>query len=64
MPPMRLPARDSRLGRLPLSRLGLGMFMEMGLVPTKESWRLRLRAESKGPVVMVSSASSASSLEM
>lgn len=31
--------------------------MEMGLVPTKESCRLRPMAESKGPVVMTSSSS-------
>lgn len=28
------------------------MFMEIGLVPTNESCRLRPMAESKGPVVM------------
>lgn len=52
LPPIMLPASDSRLGRLPLSRLALVMFMEMGLVPTKESCRLRPMAGSKGPVVM------------
>lgn len=52
LPPIILPARDSRLGRLPLSRLAFVIFMEMGLVPTKESCRLRPMAESKGPVVM------------
>lgn len=31
------------------------MFMEIGLVPTKESCRLRPMAESKGPVVMLAS---------
>lgn len=50
---MRLPASDSRLGRLPWSRLGFWMFMEMGFAPTKESCRLRPMAESKGPVVML-----------
>lgn len=53
LPAMRLPASDSRLGRLPWSRLGFCMFMEMGFAPTKESCRLRPMAESKGPVVMV-----------
>lgn len=53
LPAMRLPASDSRLGRLPWSRLGFWMFMEIGFAPTKESCRLRPMAESKGPVVMV-----------
>lgn len=45
-PAIMLPARDSRRGRFEL------MFIAMGLVPTKESWRLRPMAGSKGPVVM------------
>ena len=52
MPFIILPAKLSRRPRL---SAGLGFVMEMGLGPalTKESWRLRLKAESKvGPVVM------------
>lgn len=56
MPPIMLPARDSRRARLAWSRLGL--IMEMGFAPalTKESLRLRPMAESRfGPVVMSTS---------
>ena len=53
-PPIKLPARLSRRTRLASPRLGL--IMEMGLGPalTKESWRPRFMAASKGwPDVML-----------
>lgn len=53
MPPMRLPARDSRRFRFALSRLAL--FMEMGFGPalTNESPRGRpIEGSSVDPVVM------------
>lgn len=41
MPPMRLPARDSRRFRLTLSRFWLLVEMGRGPALTKESWRER-----------------------